>query len=267
VDSVKKPPGLILDIDGTVMRGDRTILGAEDTIIELRRQGYPVVFITNALESLDEQASRLISAGIPVTTDEIITATQVLRAYLSEHMPNATFYAISDSPLPEELSLDFRLSEDPEEIDVVIVSCDRNFNFHKLNIGFQALRHGAKILAVNADATCPLANGEIPDAGAVLGALEGCSGRRPELVVGKPSSLIAKASLERLNISADQCLVIGDSLESDILMGQQAGIMTGLVLTGVTCREDLHNTTIQPDYVLESIIEVPDLIVSKGLLS
>ena len=252
--------GVILDIDGTILWGNQALPGAEDAIAEIRRQGRMVVFVTNALESPAEQADRLTLAGIAATVDEVITAPQVLKAYLSEHMPDATIYVISDPPLPEELGLDFRISEEPEEIDAVIVSCDRNFNFHKLNIGFQALRCGAKFLAVNTDATCPLPDGEIPDAGTVIGALEGCSNRKMELVFGKPSPLIVEAALERLNLSAVECLVVGDSLESDISMGQQAGMATALVLTGVARRENLAYVPVQPDYVLESIAEVPDLL-------
>jgi len=257
---VRKPQGLILDIDGTVLRGSQAIPGAEETIAELRRQGCLIVFVTNALESPNEQADRLASAGVTVTADEIITAPQVLKAYLIKHTPDATIYVISDPPLPEWLGLDFHSSEDPGEINAVIVSCDRSFNYHKLNIGFQALRRGARFLAVNTDATCPLPTGEIPDAGAVIGALEGCSKRKLELVVGKPSSLVVEASLERLNLSAGECLVIGDSLESDILMGRQAGMRTALVLTGVTRREDLRHATVLPDYVVESIAELPGLL-------
>jgi len=266
VDSVERLQGLILDIDGTVLRGDRTIPGAKETISELRRQGYPVVFVTNALESPDKQAVRLTSVGVNVMAKEIITAPQVLKAYLSEHMPNATINVISDSPLPEELGLDFRISDDPEEIEAIIVSCDRNLTYQKIEIGFQALRRGARFLAVNADPSCPLPGGEIPDAGAVIGALEGCSGREPELVVGKPSPLIVKASLERLKLSASQCLVVGDSLESDISMGQQAGMRTALVLTGVTRKEDLPSAKVKPDHVLDSIVEVPALLGRKESL-
>ena len=260
--ALKKQLGLILDIDGTILRGNQAIPGAKEAIAELRRQGHLVVFVTNALESPSEQADRLISAGVSATTDEIVTAPQVLKAYLLQNLPDATIYVISDPPLPEELGLDFRISEDPKEIDAVIVSCDRNFNFHKLNIGFQALRCGAKFLAVNADATCPLPNGEIPDAGAVIGALEGCSKRKLEIVFGKPSSLIVKAALDQLMLSASECMIVGDSLESDISMGQQAGMTTTLVLTGVTRRENLVSAPVQPGYIIESIAELPVLLES-----
>ena len=259
---MRRQLGLILDIDGTILRGNQAIPGAKEFIAELRRQGHLVVYVTNALESPSEQAERLSSAGVPATTDEIITAPQVLKAYLLQHLPDATIYVISDPPLPQELGLDYHISEDPNEIDAVVVSCDRNFNFHKLNIGFQALRCGAQFLAVNADATCPLPDGEIPDAGAVIGALEGCSNRKLDQVFGKPSSLIVKAALERLKLSTRECLIVGDSLESDISMGQQAGITTALVLTGVTQRENLVMAPVQPDYVLESITELPVLLES-----
>ena len=103
------------------------------------------------------------------------------------------------------------------------------------------------------------AEGEIPDAGAVIGALEGCSKRKVELVVGKPSPHIVEVALEQLGRLAGECLMIGDRVETDILMGHRAGMATALVLTGVTRREDLPHSPVQPDYVLESIAELPRL--------
>jgi len=259
VNVVKRPPGLILDIDGAILRGDQVIPGTVETIAELRRRGHPVVFITNALESPTEQANRLTKAGIIVSEDEIITAPQVLEEYLRQNLPDATIYVISDSPLPESLAKDFRLSENPDEIDAVIVSCDRNFNFRKLNIGYQALRLGARFFATNADRTCPIEGGEIPDAAAVIGALEGCSGRKVELVAGKPSAMIVDMVLEQLGLQTSDCLMAGDRLETDILMGVQAGMSTALVLTGVTQPEALIHSPVQPDFVLNSISEVSSL--------
>ena len=253
---MKRPQGIILDIDGTVLRSSQAIPGAKEIIADLRRQGHPLVFVTNALEFPDEQTARLTSAGIDVSPDEIITAPQVLEAYLSQHMPKAVIYVISDPPLAKRLGKDFRVSENPDEIDAVIVSCDHNFNFHKLNIGFQALRRGARFLAVNADAICPLPDGEIPDAGAMIGALEGCSKRSVELVMGKPSPLIAEATLKRINRSAEECLIIGDNLESDMAFGHRLGMTTVLVLSGVTQRQDLAHALVQPDHVLESIADI-----------
>ena len=251
-----KRSGIICDLDGTVYRGDRLIPGADETIERLRRRAHPIVFITNALESPAEHADKLARLNVPASPDDVITAPLVLTRYLSHHVPGATVFAIGEPPLLEELATNFRLSEDPAEIDVVVASFDPTFDYRKLTIAFQALRRGARFLATNADAVCPTAGGELPDAAAVIGALEGCTKRKVELVVGKPSPLVIEVALERLERCACECLIVGDNLESDILMGHRAGMTTVLVLTGVTRRADLAHAPVQPDYVLESIAEV-----------
>jgi arabinose operon protein AraL len=257
---VKRPQGIILDLDGTVYRGDRLIPGARQAVERLRRQAHPIVFVTNALESCAWHAAKLTRLDVPASPEEVINAPVVLTRYLSRHMPGATVFAIGDLPLVEALAANFRLSENPSEIDVVVASFDPTFDYRKLNIAFQALRRGARFLATNADATAPVPGGELPDAGAVIGALEGCSKRKLEIVAGKPSPLVIEVALERLGRPASECLIVGDNLESDILMGHRAGIATALVLTGVTRRADLAHAPVHPDYVLEDIIEVPRLL-------
>jgi arabinose operon protein AraL len=81
--------------------------------------------------------------------------------------------------------------------------------------------------------------GAIPDAGATLAYLEHLTGRRPEVIAGKPSPLIMETARERLGLPAEQCIVIGDRLETDIRMGKEAGMQAAVVLTGVTRREDV----------------------------
>jgi NagD protein len=219
-----------------------------------------MVFVSNKpLQSRADYAAKLTRLGVPTHPDDVINSSLVLTRYLSRQMPGATVFAIGEPPLLEELAAGFRLSEDPDEIEVVIASFDRTFDYRKLNIGFQALRRGARFFATNADATCPVAGGEIPDAAAVIGALEGCSKRKVELVVGKPSLLIVEVALEQLGLPAGECLMVGDRVETDILMGHRAGMTTALVLTGATRRADLAHAPAQPDYVLESIAEVPAL--------
>jgi arabinose operon protein AraL len=259
-ETVTSPRGIILDLDGTVYRGEQLIPGARETIEWLRGRGHPLVFVTNAIETLAEHVDKLAGLGVPARPEEIINAPLVLVRHLSHMMPNAVVFPIGDPPLIEQLAPHFRLSENPGEIDVVIASTDRAFDYRKLNIGFQALKRGARFWATNADPTWPQAGGEIPDVGAIIGALEGCSRRKVEVVTGKPSHLVAEAALERLGRIAGECILVGDSLASDIAMGRQAGMTTALVLTGVTQRSDLGRASVQPDHILGSIAEVPGLL-------
>lgn len=254
--------GYIFDLDGTIYLGEKAIPGAPAVIAELRRRGRGLVFLSNKpLQQRHVYAEKLTRLGIPAAADDVINSSLVLTQYLVREMPGATVFAIGEQPLLDELAAaGLALSESPEEIEVVIASFDRTFDYRKLDIGYQALRLGARFLATNADRTCPVEGGELPDAAAVIGALEGCTGRTVELVAGKPSALIVDAALGRLGLPAEACLMVGDRLETDILMGKQAGMSTALVLTGVTRREDLARSPVLPDYTLESVADLASML-------
>jgi len=253
--------GYIFDLDGTVYLGENAIPGAPETIAELRKLGCGVVFLSNKpLQPSDVYAQKLTRLGIPASPEDVINSSLVLANYLVREMAEATVFVIGEQPLLDEIAAaGLSLSDDPEKIDVVVASFDRTFNYRKLDIGYQALRRGAHFFATNADRTCPIEGGDIPDAAAVIGALEGCSGRKVEMVAGKPSTLIVDMVLEHLDLEASDCLMVGDRLETDILMGNKAGMFTALVLSGVTSREVLTNSSITPDFIFESITEVPSI--------
>ncbi|MCJ7707175.1 MAG: hypothetical protein MUO38_06100, partial [Anaerolineales bacterium] len=176
--SLPRPAGLILDLDGTVCRGETLIAGAREACARLERAGHPMVFATNMTENPSTVAARLSSLGLPTAASQVLTASQMLIDHLARHQPRATVFAIGEPALNQELAAQFRLSEDPAEIDVVVASADPTFDYRKLSIAFHALRRGARFLATNADPTWPTPAGEIPDAGAIIGALEGCTQRR-----------------------------------------------------------------------------------------
>lgn len=250
--------GYIFDLDGTVYLGDSAIRGAPETIAELRKRGCGVVFLSNKpLQPREVYAEKLTRLGIPTSADDVINSSLVLARYLVREMAGATIFIIGEQPLLAEMAFaGLSLSDDPEKIDVVIASFDRTFDYRKLDIGYQALRRGARFFATNADRTCPVEGGDIPDAAAVIGALEGCSGRKVELIAGKPSTLIVDMVLEHLGLEANDCLMVGDRLETDILMGNNTGMSTALVLTGITQRDDIPYSAVQPDYILESVADI-----------
>jgi NagD protein len=147
-----------------------------------------------------------------------------------------------------------QLTDDPAHIEYVVAAFDRTFDYRKWNIGFQAIKfHGAHFVATNPDRTCPVEGGEIPDCAGIIAALEATTGKKVELIAGKPSPMMIQAAAERMGVPVNQCLVVGDRLETDMVMGRQAGARTALVLTGVTRSEHLANAPVQPDHVLENI--------------
>ncbi|MCP4199945.1 MAG: HAD-IIA family hydrolase [Proteobacteria bacterium] len=265
--------GFIFDLDGTVYLGEEVLPGAIQGIAELRSRGKRVLFVSNKpLEPRNAYAAKLTGLGIPTEEDDIITSAYVLGRHLADTNPALNLYVIGELALIEELrGHGLQVVEGPEQdpkgvidagsIDAVVVAFDRTLDYRKLNTAYQALRQGARFFATNADKTCPMPGGAIPDAGATIAALEHISGRTVELVAGKPSSLMLAVALERLGLPAANCIMVGDRLETDIRMGQEAGMVTAVVLTGVIGREDLAEAAIQPDLVLENVGELPGLVV------
>jgi len=254
--------GYVLDLDGTVYLGDTLLPGAKRTVKALRAAGSRVVFLSNKpLQARADYAAKLTRLGIPTLPDEVINSSWVLTRWLEREAPGATLFVVGEPPLLAELrAAGFRLAEQPpgtgDEIQFVVASFDRTFNYRKLQIAFDAIRAGARFIATNADRYCPTPTGGLPDAAAVIGAIEGCTGKEVEVVVGKPSPITARAILDQLQLPACECIIVGDRLETDIRMGQEAGMATGVVLTGVTTPELLATSDIRPDYVLRRLDEL-----------
>ncbi|MBI2158827.1 MAG: HAD hydrolase-like protein, partial [Candidatus Rokubacteria bacterium] len=126
----------------------------------------------------------------------------------------------------------------------------------KLNTALQAVRGGARLIATNPDRTCPTEDGEIPDCAGMIAAVEAVTGHAVEVVVGKPSPIMLEVALERLGVAAAECAIVGDRLETDIVMGKRMGLATVLVLTGITGPDDPRIAEVGPDLVLRSIGEL-----------
>jgi len=251
--------GYILDLDGTIYLSDHLIPGAKAAVAWLRQHGRRVVFLSNKpLEPRSHYAAKLRRLGIPAQTEDVINSTESLLHYLEQHHTGATLWVIGEPLLLEEFrKAGFSLSDDPAAIEIVVAAFDRTLDYHKLNTAHQALVRGARFYATNADRTCPVAGGELPDCAGVIAFLEATTGRKVELVAGKPSAHILQAAIDRLGVPRSDCLMVGDRLATDMRMGIENGLDTALVLSGVTSDDALAKSSLQPTYVLRSVAELP----------
>lgn len=251
--------GYILDLDGTVYLGDRLIPGADRAIAHLRAAGKRLAYISNKpIGRAEEYAAKLSRLGIPTPAAEVINSPVALRLYLQEAGWGRRVLVLGEDPVREELLRGgFVLTEDPEQAEVLVVSWDRRVTYADLNRALHALRQGARFVATNPDVTCPLPGGEEAlDTGSLVALLEAASGRRVEAVAGKPSPLMLEVITREWRLPPEECLLVGDRLETDLELGRRAGVPVALVLTGVTDRCRLAASSAQPDYVLESIADL-----------
>ncbi|MFE9274099.1 HAD-IIA family hydrolase [Paenibacillus glucanolyticus] len=250
--------GYIFDLDGTIYLGAEAIDGAVETIHYLQGLDKKLLFLTNkTIDSRENYLKKLAKLGIEVELKHILNPALVTIHYLQKHHPGAQVYVIGEDILKNEL-LDNGISfaSTPEETDVVVVSWDREFHYRHLDFAYQAIKHGADVIATHPDRTCPMPGGDIPDCGGMIGAIEGTAGIRITTVMGKPSVLTALTALDILGVKAEACLMSGDRLDTDIRMGNEAGMSTALVLTGVSGRDDLIGSSVTPTYVLNSVYDI-----------
>lgn len=250
--------GYIFDLDGTIYLGNTLLPGAAELVRALRSAGRKLLFLSNnPTRTREEYRAKLSRLGVEAGLENILTSGYVMAEYLKAEARGAAVFAVGEPPLRAELkAAGLRLTENPAQIEYVVAAFDRTFDYHKLNVAFQAIRRGARFVATNPDRTCPVPGGEIPDCAAVIGAIEGATGQKVEVVVGKPSPIMVSTALSVLQLPAEECVIFGDRLETDIQMGTDGGISTALVLTGITSREQLERSELQPDYVLEGMQEV-----------
>lgn len=212
------------------------------------------------LYSPEEYARKLSRLGIPATPEEVLTSSLALATYIGARHAGAKVLLVGEEQVAQDLqAAGCRLVEEPAEAAVVVLAWDRGFTYAKLDAALQALRAGARFYATNPDVACPMGGGRLaPDCGALIAALEACSGRAPDFVAGKPNPGVAEAALQRLNLQPHECLLVGDRLMTDIVCGRRAGLATALVMTGVTDAASLAAAPqeARPDYVLPSVAEL-----------
>lgn len=255
--------GYIFDLDGTVYLGDKMIDGAAEAIRTLRDRGDRVVFLSNKpIATRESYVKKLTKMGIPVTLDDVLNSSQIVAEYLlSQVREGESVYVIGEDPIIEELKRhQIPMTDDSDRAEYIVLSWDRQFTYDKLNIAFQAMLRGAQIIASNPDATCPLDNGQLPDTGTFIAALEVATGRSIDVVAGKPSLMAAEAARRHLDLPSEQIFMVGDRLETDIKMGNDAGMNSVLVLTGVGTREMAENGPYRPKFIVDSIKDVVHLI-------
>ena len=260
--------GYVFDLDGTIYLGDELLPGAKRLILKLRELGKRVIFLSNnPTKDPRMYAEKLDKLGLKTPASEIVNTVVTMTRWLLRDHPEATVFPISEEPLENSLSeAGIRMSENPEEIDIVIASYDRGFDYRKLQIAFDAIwfYERAMLVTTNPDRYCPFPGGRgEPDAAAIVAAIEACTGTKCQVNVGKPDPIMLETIIDLIGPDAKECLMSGDRLYTEIRMAKRAGMPSAVVLTGETTKGDLAGEPVEnlPDYTLERI----DQLVPRDL--
>jgi glycerol 3-phosphatase-2 len=246
----------LFDLDGVLYRGASPIPHAAEALVRLRAAGRGIAFVTNNSSATPESvAERLGAVGIPADPAEIETSALTTAGLLADRGVGTAF-VVGEAGIRRALGdAGIRLVEDDDGgAEAVIVGLDRDVSYGTLRTASVLVQRGAALIATNADASFPAADGQDwPGAGALLAAIETTTGTRAE-VVGKPNAPILRAALARAGGGTP--LVVGDRLDTDVAGAQRLGWDSLLVLTGVTGRSDLSASGFTPTFVGEDLREL-----------
>ncbi|MBN1993823.1 MAG: HAD-IIA family hydrolase [Anaerolineae bacterium] len=242
-------------MDGTFYLGDTLLPGALEFIDTCRARGLDYLFLTNnSSKHRGQYAEKLRRLGLEIGEEKIFTSGEATAIYLNKIKPGANIYLVGTPALADEFrSRGFNLVED--EPDYAVLGFDTTLTYAKLWRLCDLARAGKPYLATHPDFNCPLENGFMPDIGAMIAFVEASTGRRPDVVVGKPNRPIIEAVVEKTGVPIQQICMVGDRLYTDIALGA-TGITTVLVLSGEATLEDLPTAPHQPDFVMQDLAEL-----------
>lgn len=244
--------GYLIDMDGVVYRGNELIAGAERFIHELQAHQAPFLFLTNnSQRTRRDVATKLQRLGINAGEEHVYTCAMATARFLARQKPQGTAFVIGEGGLLTALHNNGYsiVEKDP---DYVVVGEGRTLNFEMVEAAVRMILQGAKLVATNLDPNCPTQNGTRPGCGAIVSMLETATGVKA-FSVGKPSPVMLRGARKELGLSTEETVVIGDTMETDVLGGVQLGCKTILVLSGNMTTEQLPNYAFRPDRIVDSL--------------
>ncbi len=260
---VKDKKLFILDVDGVILKGEKPIGGAAEAIEKLRSEGKKIVFLSNnSTRSRRIYIRKLRKAGIKVSKEELMLATTATASFIAREKEGARVLTTGEDGLKEELRLaGLKIVDNPEKAEYFVAASNRKINFDIFTKALRTcLRDEVRYIAVNPDKLVPAEDGVVPGTGLVIGALYWLTGRKPDVIVGKPSPIIVKEVLKKEGIKRKDAVIVGDLPGTDIKVANRMGITSVLVLSGAVTRENwrkkVKEEKVKPDIVVNSISEL-----------
>ncbi|MFQ3549767.1 MAG: phosphoglycolate/pyridoxal phosphate family phosphatase [Armatimonadota bacterium] len=255
----------VFDLDGVVYRGKELQPYARETLTNLTKLGHNIFYFTNnAAKSRDTYVQKLNSLNIEANINQIMTSAYATALYFIENGHSGKkVYQIGEAGLKKELEeVGMQVFTDAidniDDIDFVVIGLDRKFNYEKMKYAHLAIMNGAKFIATNRDTTFPIENGvTVPGGGCMVAAVETSTNVKP-LVIGKPEIYAYNKILEITNTKPENSIMVGDRLDTDILVGNRAGAQTVLVLTGITSKDEALKAKGDsiPDRIIDNLGEL-----------
>lgn len=247
------------DLDGTLYIGDTPINGAREFVDKIRSMGKKLFFLSNnSSKSKSEYVTKLKNMGIESSEEDIILSTDGVIAFLISEGVKSVF-VLGTNALKGAIER-AGISTNTEDPEYIVVGYDTELTYEKLTLASKYLNAGVDMLATHPDISCPTPDGPVPDCGALQAMLYATTGSRPVRVFGKPDPDILLKYLNKFGLNAERAAIIGDRIYTDMEMARRAGMMSILVLSGETTRDEVEDLDFPPDVCLKNVQHMLEVI-------
>jgi 4-nitrophenyl phosphatase len=248
---------LIIDMDGVLYRGDRPMPGLQPFFAFVRERSIPFVLATNnSTRTPRETVEKLARMGVPISAGEVLNSGQATARVLAREYPPGTRVHVFGSPALRKAMVESGFALADDDVELVVASIDRDVNYEKLKRAALLIRRGARFVATNLDPTLPTDEGLVPGTGSLIAALRTATEVDP-LVIGKPEATMFQLAMAQMGAQPETAATIGDRLDTDILGGQRAGMITICVLSGSSSRAEAE--AFGPNFIFEDIADLLDV--------
>lgn len=266
---IEKIKHVAFDMDGTIYNGGTLFPFTIEVLANLKKNGISYSFLTNnSSKSRRDYLSHLEKIGIAATKEEIYTSGQATIDYLQLHHPEIKRLFILGTPSLiqefEEAGFISVRDDAADEPDAIIAGFDMTLTYARLCRAAWWVHEGLPYIATHPDRICPT---DLPtvlvDCGAMCAAIEEATGRKPDVIVGKPDPRMLEGIMYRYKLQANEIAMVGDRIYTDIAMANNTQCFGVLVLTGEAKESDLINCDIKPDLVVANIAKFEELLSAR----
>ena len=247
--------GFLIDMDGVIYGNDLLIPGADKFIEQLQKRKIPFLFMTNNSQRTPlDTVNKVAKMGIKIKEENVYTSAMATASFLSFMEPKGTAYVLGEGGLITSLSQEGYILVNSHP-DFVVVGEGRNFTLEMVNNAVDMILHGAKLIATNLDPSPKKIGWNNLGIKAIVSMIEEATGKKA-FSVGKPSPVMMRAARKYLGLEAKETIIIGDTMDTDILGGIQLGYTTILTLSGVSKKENLVHFAFKPDLIVNSVADI-----------
>jgi len=254
INQLRQKTRFLLDRDGTLLLGDQPLEGSAE-FLDFLKDSEKVFHIlsNNSSKTKDQHLQIFLNAGLKMNKDDIYISTDSLIEHLIRNNIRKIFLVANK--MVSEYFVEQGFIIDSESPEALILTYDTELDYDKLRQLSSLLRKDIPYFATHIDLVCPTPNGPIPDIGSFIKLIEITTGKTPLRTFGKPTKELVNSFSNNHELA-----LVGDRLYTDILLAKNAGILSVLVLSGETKREDVEFSDIKPDIIVKNIKELLNLI-------